>query len=219
MVDGISSVGAFSLPMDEWGIDVLVSGSQKALMLPAGLSMISLSQKAQQRAKNANLPKFYWDLKEELKNNESGRNHFSSSVSLVRALDVSLDFLIKKGLSQHYLEVAAKAAATTLALQEFGLEIFSKAPSPSLTAVLMPVGLSSDVVMEKLEKKHRIFLAGGQDQIKGKILRIGHMGYIENIDVLFCLEKLFEVLSELRPQEFTENQMIKALEKAKNKLC
>ncbi len=219
MVDGISSVGAFPLPMDEWGIDVLVAGSQKALMLPAGLSMISLSEKAQQKASASKLPKFYWDLKEEQKNNDKGRNHFSSSVSLVRALDVALDVLLNKGLDLHFKAVASKANATKLALREFGLKLFSRVPSPSLTAFNMPNGLLSELVMQKLEKNHHIFLSGGQEHLAGKILRIGHMGYIENIDMLYCLEKLFETFLELRPDEFTETQMNQALSKAKEQLC
>ncbi len=219
LVDGISSVGAFNLPMDEWKIDVLVTGSQKALMLPAGLAMISLSEKARQKSKSAKLAKYYWDLSEEQKNNEKGRTHFSSSVSIVSALEVSLDLILKKGLKVHYGEVESKARATKTALQEFGIKLFSQAPSPSLTALKMPEGLTSEAVMEKLERQHRIFLSGGQDHLVGKILRIGHMGYIENIDLLFCLEKIFETFIELRPKDFTESQMNLSLQKAKTILC
>lgn len=219
MVDGISSVGAFPLPMDEWGIDILLTGSQKALMLPAGLAMISLSEKAKSKSETSKLPKFYWDLKEEEKNNANGRTHFSSSVSLVRALEVSLDLLLKKGLKEHFAEIANKATATKLAVNEFGLELFSQAPSPSLTALKMPNELSSELIMKELEKKHNIYLAGGQDHLAGKILRIGHMGYIENRDLLYCLEKIFETFIALQPKLFTKIQMQKALEKVTPLLC
>ncbi|OQW49357.1 MAG: hypothetical protein A4S09_12040 [Proteobacteria bacterium SG_bin7] len=201
MVDGISSVGAVKLPMDEWEIDVLVTGSQKALMLPAGLSMISLSKKAQEKAKRAKLSKYYWNLKFEEAHLKKGRTHFSSSVSLIRGLDTALNLVLKSGLDAHLVNVAKKSTATIKAGEIFGLKAFAKRPSQSLTAFVLPDEVPGEEVLKSLEKKN-IFLAGGQEKMLGKLIRIGHMGFIENDDVIYVLKRLFSLLLEKSPQSF-----------------
>ncbi len=213
MVDGISSVGAVTLPMDAWGVDVLVTGSQKALMLPAGLAMISLSEKALASAKTAKLPKYYWDLGAEAVNLKKGRTRFSSSVSLIRALDKALDLVMRKGLDVHLANVERKSKATLKAGEVFGLKIFAKRPSQSLTAYVLPDGIAGEEVLKSLEKQN-IFLAGGQDQMLGKLIRIGHMGFIENEDVIYVLNKLFSLLIEKAPKTFTEKSKTSALVEA-----
>ncbi len=213
MVDGISSVGAVKLPMDEWHIDCLVTGSQKALMLPAGLAMIALSEKALAKSKTAKLPKYYWDLVAEAANLKKGRTRFSSSVSLIRALDTSLDLVLKSGLEAHLKAVAKKSTATLKAGEVFGLKVFAKRPSQSLTAFVLPDGVPGEEVMKGLEKQN-IYLAGGQDQMLGKLVRIGHMGYIENEDVIYVLEKLFSLILEKSPKSFDEKKISLALKEA-----
>jgi aspartate aminotransferase-like enzyme len=206
LVDGISSVGAVKLPMDAWGIDVLVTGSQKSLMLPAGLAMISLSVKAKEASKKSKLPKYYWNLNFEEANLKKGRTHFSSSVSLIRALDTALDLVLKSGLNVHLSNVEKKSTATLKAGETFGLRVFAKRPSQSLTAFQLPEGVPGEDVLKSLEKQN-IYLAGGQDKMLGKLIRIGHMGHIENEDVVYVLRKLFSLLLEKSPQSFTAKNL------------
>lgn len=217
MVDGISSVGAVKLPMDDWGIDVLVTGSQKALMLPAGLSMISLSKKAQEKSKTAKLPKYYWNLKFEEANLKKGRTHFSSSVSLIRGLDTALTLVLKPDLNAHLVSVEKKSTAVLKAGEIFGLKTFAKRPSQSLTAFVLPEGVPGEEILKSLEKEN-IFLAGGQENMLGKLIRIGHMGFIENEDVIYVLRKLFSVLLENAPEKFNAKNLELAMASARKEL-
>ncbi|MES3038567.1 MAG: alanine--glyoxylate aminotransferase family protein [Bdellovibrionota bacterium] len=190
LVDGITAVGAFPLPMDEWHIDGLVAGSQKAFMLPTGLSIVSFSQKAQKCFEKANLPRFYFDIRAEQKANAKGETFFSSNVILVKAMDVVLDLFEDKGIPALYAEIHRRAEMTRAFAQKQGMDLFAKRPSDSLTAIVLPTGVDSQKVRGELEKKDNITLMGGQDQAKGKILRIGHMGYITDVEMLNLFKNL-----------------------------
>lgn len=214
LVDGISSVGAVKLPMDAWNIDVLVTGSQKALMLPAGLAMIALSEKAWKRTALSNLPKYYWDLKEEAANIKKGRTRFSSSVSIVRAMDVALDLVLSNGLDYYLKHTEKKSLATRRACEIFGLKVFAQRPSPTLTAIELPQGIAGETIIKELEKDCNIFLAGGQDHLAGRIIRIGHMGYIEDEDTVYVLDKLFSLLVKKSPNTFSFDKKESALKTA-----
>ena len=179
IVDGITAVGAMPLPMDEWGIDAMVGGSQKAFMLPTGLSFVSFSKKAWARVQTATTPRFYFDIRKEHAANQKGETFYSSNVSLIRALDVVLQMIHEKGFGHHLEQIAARAQFTRHFAPDLGLNLYSHAPSNSVTALSTPAGMDSQVVRSSLEKNHRITVMGGQDEAKGKILRIGHMGHIE----------------------------------------
>ncbi len=209
LVDGITALGALPLPMDLWQIDGLVGGSQKAFMLPTGLSLFSFSQKAWKKIETNPTPRFYFDVRKELKANLKGETFFSSNVSLIRALDVVLDLFLEKGLKNLFKEIETRAIFTRLFTQQLGLELFSERPSNSLTAVKVPEHLDSQIIRENLEKKYHVTIMGGQDQLKGKILRIGHMGYIENHQMIQLILDLGNILHSMDSQMGTPDLMKK----------
>jgi aspartate aminotransferase-like enzyme len=191
MIDAITAVGAMELEMDQWGLDVVIGGSQKAFMLPTGLSFIALSHKARRFAERSRIPKFYFDLKLEQKALAKGETHFSSVVPLIRALDISLNYLTGDAKKRTLSRIEKLAEATRAAAPALGLSVFSKSPSPSVTALVVPPNIDSQKLRDHIEEKYNLTLMGGQDQLKGKILRIGHLGYITNDDML----ALFEILA------------------------
>jgi aspartate aminotransferase-like enzyme len=190
LVDGITATGAYPLPMDEWHIDGLVAGSQKAMMLPTGLSLVSLSEKAWKVAESARTPRFYFDLRKELKANKNGETLFSSPVPLVKALDFVLTRIQEIGLEKHYAQLLRRADFTRAIAKEIGLSLFSSAPSNSVTALNLPTGMNGTKFREELEKKYAVTVMGGQDQLKGKIIRLGHMGYITDEHLIETMHRL-----------------------------
>lgn len=201
LVDGITAVGALPLPMDQWHIDGLVGGSQKAFMLPTGMSFVSLSKKAWQAQKRARMPRFYFDLQKELAANQKGETYFSSNVTLIRALDISLRWILDQcGLQEHLLSIERRAVFTRRYAHEMGLQIFTQAPSNSLTAIRVPEGIDGQALRLRLEEKYRVTVMGGQDQLKGKVLRIGHMGYLPWHNLQKFFDALPQAISELSPQ-------------------
>lgn len=211
LVDGITALGALPLPMDAWHIDGLVGGSQKAFMLPTGLALFSFSQKAWKKIENNPTPRFYFDVRREKAANKKGETFFSSNVSLIRALDVVLTLIAEKGLQSHYDEIAKRAEFTRHFAQKLGLKLYSESPSESLTALTVPEGIDSQALREKLEKDHHITIMGGQDQAKGKIIRIGHMGHILPEQMNDLIKKLGKVLFEMG-WKLTTDQFLESLE-------
>lgn len=199
LVDGITALGAYSIPMDELNIDGLVGGSQKAFMLPAGLTLLSLSEKAWTRAETSNIPKFYFDLRKEKAANKNGETFFSSNVTLIRALDVALDLMFENGLDKHFHEIHHRAEFTRLQAGHLGLSLYSKAPSNTLTVYQLPEGVDGQKLRLHIEKEFGITLMGGQDQAKGKILRIGHMGYILPHQQLELMLAIYDSLKVFAP--------------------
>lgn len=197
LVDGITAVGAMALPMDEWQIDGLVAGSQKAFMLPTGLAFVSLSKKAWAVSEKAATPRFYFDLRKERKANEAGETLFSSVVPVLRALDWVLQDLEKQGLVSLYARIQRLAEMTRAFAAKGGLALYSKAPSPSLTALSVPDGIDGQKARLLLEQKYALTVMGGQDQAKGKILRVGHMGHITDDEMLRLFEAIGLVFAEL----------------------
>lgn len=201
LVDGITGLGAFPMAMDDWGIDAIVGGSQKAFMLPTGLSFVSFSKKAWQKIETNPTPRYYFDIRREKAANEKGETFFSSSVTLIRALDVVLDLILTKGLPAHYQEIADRAEFTRTFAPELGFGFFSAAPSESLTALTVPAGQDSQKIRSLLETKHHITVMGGQDQAKGKILRVGHMGDVQHQQMVHFMLALADVLKETNPSQ------------------
>lgn len=198
MVDAITGLGAMTLPMDQWGIDVMVAGSQKAFMLPTGLSFIALSDKAWQAQKHAKMPRYYFDLELELKANKKGQTYFSSANSHTVALDVVFQRFIKRGKNLIKARCEILAEATRAAGQALGLKVYSKSPAVSVTALELPVSVDGQKLRDHLEKKYFVTFMGGQDQLQGKILRIGHLGYITDEDMRAGFTSLAESLKEFK---------------------
>ncbi len=204
VVDAVSSLGIADLRMDEWGVDVVISGSQKGLMLPPGLSFCALSEKAWGHVKASRLPKYYFDLAAERKFVAKNECRFTPAVSLFVGLREVLRMLETEGLTNVFRRHERLARATRAGVEALGLELFAKAsPSPALTAVLAPRGLDSELVLSTYSTSHNITIAGGQGEMKGRVFRLGHMGYVGDFDVLTALGALEQVLQELgQPVDF-----------------
>lgn len=198
LVDGITALGAYNLPMDAWFIDGLVGGSQKAFMLPTGLSFVCFSPKAWRKIDQVKTPRFYFDIRREKKSNLAGETFFSSSVTLIKALGWVLDHIQSIGLDQHFKIIASRAKATRDFFTAQGFKLYSQSPSDSLTAVCMPGAVNGQEVRQKLEAERNITLMGGQDQAKGKILRIGHMGYITRAEMKNLFISTLEIISQMQ---------------------
>lgn len=183
LVDGITALGAYPLPMDSYHIDGLVAGSQKAVMLPTGMSFVSFSEKAWKKIKTSKCPKFYFDIQKEFTANKKGETLFSSNVPLIRALDFILKRIQHLGLDKHYSQLKRRADYTRAMALELGLTLFSKSPADSVTALQLPAFIDGVKLREHLETKYFLTVMGGQDQLKGQILRLGHMGYITENDL------------------------------------
>lgn len=197
VVDAISGLGQDELRTDEWGLDVVVAGSQKGFMLPPGLAFITISEKASTFMKNSNLPKYYFDLKKALKAYEKNDTPFTPAVSLIVGLRESIDLIKKDGIENIWARFKRMAYATREASGALGLEIFSKAPSSSVTAIVAPQGINSKDIVKKMRKEYGVSIAAGQGQIEEKIFRIAHMGWINEQDLLMCFSVLEKVLKDL----------------------
>ncbi|MBM2804415.1 MAG: serine--glyoxylate transaminase [Deltaproteobacteria bacterium] len=191
LVDGVTAVGVVALPLDDWGIDVLVSGSQKALMLPPGLGFIALSDRAWEKTQKAKLPRFYFDLNLERKNQQKGSGAFTPAVSLIFGLRASLQMIEREGLQNVYARHDRLCRATRAGATALGLKLLAaEDPSPAATGIYLPNGIDADAVLEYLRDKMNVTLAEGQDQLKGKAIRIAHIGYMGAFDVITAIAAL-----------------------------
>jgi aspartate aminotransferase-like enzyme len=191
LVDGVTAVGVVSLPLDAWGIDALVTGSQKALMLPPGLGFIALSNRAWDKTKTAKLPRFYFDLNLERKNQRKGSGAFTPAVSLIFGARASLNMMEREGWENVYARHARMSRATRAAATELGLKLLApQSPSPAATGIYLPEGIDADRVLEYLRDQMGVTLAEGQDQLKGKVIRIAHVGYMGAFDVITAIAAL-----------------------------
>ena len=191
VVDGVTAVGVVSVPLDDWGIDVLVTGSQKAMMLPPGLAFIALSERAWNKTKQAKLPRFYFDLNLERKNQQKGSGAFTPAVSLIFGARASIQMMEHEGLAQVYARHARMSRATRAAATALGLKLLApENPSPAATGIYLPQGIDADQVLDYLRDRMNITLAEGQDQLKGKVIRIAHVGYMGAFDVITAIAAL-----------------------------
>jgi aspartate aminotransferase-like enzyme len=198
VVDAISSLGAVPLEVDEWGIDVAVSGSQKALMTPPGLALASVSQAAWRRREQGDLPRFYFDWERTRKAQERPQAAFTPAVSLVAGLDVALGLLLEKGLEAAFEHHARLGRACREGVKAMGLDLFSPDDDRSavVTAIRAPDGVESSAIVANLRERFGITIAGGQGELRDKIFRIGHIGYIDVFDVSAALAGLEVALAD-----------------------
>jgi aspartate aminotransferase-like enzyme len=198
LVDGISSVAALECRVDTWHLDVCVTGSQKALMLPPGLAFLSVSDKAWKQIERNPAPRvFYFDLKKARAALETGDTPFTQAHTLIRALRVSLKRLRAEGIENVWARHARTAAAARAGFQAMGLELFAGQPADGLTVVKVPTDIDGVALLSKLQKQYGLKLAGGQDHLKGKIIRLAHMGYLDQFDVLAGLAGVELALLEM----------------------
>jgi aspartate aminotransferase-like enzyme len=198
VVDAITGIGVFDIPTDKWGLDVVVGGSQKALMLPPGLAFASVSEKAWRFAESSDLPKYYFDFKKELKSLLKNSTSYTPAVSLVIGLRDSLGKIKRTGLKNVFDRHEKLANATRAAMKALGLELYAQdSPSNAVTAVCVPDKIDGSQIVKTLREKYGITIAGGQDRAKGKIFRIAHLGYFDKFDILMAISAIEMVLKDL----------------------
>jgi aspartate aminotransferase-like enzyme len=198
VVDAISGLGVMECRTDEWHVDVCVTGSQKALMLPPGLAFVSVNNKAWALIeRNTAARVFYFDLKKYRDKLKESDTPFTPANTLIKALRVSLKKLCDEGLENVWARHARMAAAARAGMKGLGLELFATQPADGLTVAKVPDNIDGVALLGKLEKEYGLRLAGGQDTLKGKIIRLAHMGYIDQFDVLAAISGLELVLKDM----------------------
>ena len=198
VVDAITALGVFDIQTDAWNLDIVITGSQKALMLPPGLAFASVSEKAWRFAEKSDLPRFYFDFAKEKKNQEKNQTAYTSSVSLIVGLEASLNRIKDEGLEALFARTEKLAKATREGVTALGLELLSpEAPSAACTAVKIPEGIDGAKIPSLIRDRYGVAIAGGQAHLKGKIVRLSHMGYVSGYDILAGLAALEFTLRDL----------------------
>jgi aspartate aminotransferase-like enzyme len=195
VVDTVSSLGVVPCPMDAWGIDVVVAGSQKGLMCPPGLAFIAMNDRAWRAAAQARCPRFYWDLPTERGWQAKNQGQFTPAVSLLAGLDVALGLLRAEGMPEVFRRHDRLARAARGGAEALGLGLFARAtPSPAVTAIVAPPGVDGEAVVRAYGAEQNITIAGGQGEMKGKLFRLAHLGWVDESDMIVGLAALERVL-------------------------
>jgi len=197
IVDAISGLGAEPLPQDQWAVDVVIGGSQKALMVPPGLAFVSLSEKARKLMGSSTLPCYYWDFKKAIKSLSSNQTPYTPAVSLICALRESLKIIRKEGQEKIIRRHSLLAQATRAAANSLGLRIFGFPPSNVVTAMVIPEEIGANRLKKLMWEKYGVLTAGGQARLAGKIIRIAHLGWMDNLDILGAISALEMSLLQL----------------------
>lgn len=196
VVDAISGLGVIDLQTDAWGIDVVVTGSQKGFMLPPGLSFIAVSKKAWKLVEASKCPKYYFDLKKAKKAYDKTDTPFTPAIGIIIALNEALKMMTAEGLEKIFERHKKLAQAARAAMVALGLELFAPdAASDAVTAVRVPAGIDGEKLVKIMRDEYGVTIAGGQSEMKGKLIRIAHMGYISEFDIILgisCLEKVLK---------------------------
>jgi NAD-reducing hydrogenase large subunit len=198
IIDCVTSLGACNVPVDEWELDIVASGSQKGYMIPPGLSFIAISQKAWKAAEKSNLPKFYLNLKSYKKSLLSNSNPYTPAVNLVFALDEALKMMREEGLEKIFLRHNKHKLVMSQAVKALNLKLFAdeKYLSPSITAIKTET-IDAEEFRKTIKNNFDILLAGGQDHLKGKIFRVGHLGYVNDRDIITVISAISKTLLDL----------------------
>jgi aspartate aminotransferase-like enzyme len=199
VVDSITGIGAVECKTDEWGLDVVMTGSQKGLMLPPGLAACTVSEKAWRAYERSTLPKFYFDWMKYKKNIDKDTTPFTPAVTLVLGLNVALGMIREEGLDNTIARHSMLAEATRKGCEALGLKLFAPAEGrgSAVTPVWVPEGIDGKAIVKILKTKYGVTIAGGQDQYEGRIIRIGHLGYFGQFDIITTLAALEMTLAEL----------------------
>lgn len=205
IVDAVTSLGAANVPMDAWGIDVIASGSQKAYMIPPGLGFVAVGPKAWEAYKTAKLPRYYLDLGKYRKDAAKNTTPFTPPVNMFFALQATLRMMKAEGLDNIFARHKRLMTVTHASMKALGMSLFAAdgAASPAITAVVPPPEVDAQKLRSLMKKRFDIALADGQDDLKGKIFRIGHLGFVSDRDLLAAIASLETVLRELGYEGFT----------------
>ena len=197
VVDAITGIGVHPLLMDEWNIDVAITGSQKGCMMPPGLAFVCVNSSAWSVIEKTDLPRYYWDFRKMRKELKNKTTPFTPAVSLAMAMKTALDMIKKEGIENVWKRHARLAHATRESVKALGLELFAGEHSSNvLTAIKAPKGVDVDKIIKKLRDETGVTFTGGQDELKGKIIRIGHMGYVNDFDIIVAIAALEKGLYE-----------------------
>jgi len=197
VVDGISGLGAMPCPMDDWGIDVLISGSQKSFMTPPGLAFIAFSPEAWRHVESSRLPRFYFDALAARKGLQKQTSAWTPAISLIRQLHKALEIMQDIGLEGLFSHHRVMAEATRAGIHALGLELLSENPGNILTAVKTPAGLDGNRLVKIMQEMYKVHIAGAQDPHIGKFFRIGHLGFTGGFDIITALTALEMTLGDL----------------------
>ncbi|GAP99185.1 pyridoxal-phosphate-dependent aminotransferase family protein [Leptolyngbya sp. NIES-2104] len=211
IVDTVTSLGATSVPVDEWGLDVVASGSQKGYMIPPGLGFVAVSPKAWEAYKTAKLPRYYLDLGKYRKSSAKDTTPFTPAINLFYAMQAALRMMQAEGLENIFSRHERLRTAARAAVKGLGMPLFAadECSSPAITAV-MPNGVDAEQIRKVMRNRFDIALAGGQDHLKGKIFRIGHLGFVSDRDLLTAIAALEATLQDLNYDGFTPGAGIAA---------
>lgn len=199
IVDAVSGLLTAPLKTDEWNLDVVVSGSQKAFMVPPGLAFISVSKKAWEANKNAKMPRFYFDLGTAMKFAEKGENPWTPALSVIYGMKESVRMLKDEGLENIFARHEKMSKAARAGLKALGLKLLAddSVASKAVTAVFPPDGVDADALRKIVREKYGVVLAGGQEELKGKIFRIGHLGYVDQMELVVAFSALENSLAQI----------------------
>jgi aspartate aminotransferase-like enzyme len=210
VVDAITGLGTTRLDVDGWGIDIIIGGSQKALMIPPGLAYMAVSERAWQRMEEPHSPAYYFDLRKERKSAAKGESAYTPAIALIAALSAALDYLRQTGNGDlaagrdaliHNAEVSA--AMTRAAAQALGLKLYTDFPADALTAIVPPNGLDSGVIVKEFRNRFDAVVANGQGSMKGQMFRVAHIGYFDYLDTIGIIAALEHVMAKVAgPVEF-----------------
>ncbi len=198
IADCVTSLGACNVPMDKWGIDVIASGSQKGYMMPPGLSFVAMSERAWTRYEKSNIAKYYLDLGPYKTTAKKNSNPFTPAVNLYFALEQSLSMMQSEGLESIFKRHSKHSAAAQSGMKAMGLKLFAAENhgSPAITSV-EPENIDAELLRKEIKKRFNILLAGGQDHLKGKVFRIGHLGFVSDRDLLTAISAIESTLQSL----------------------
>ena len=198
VVDAVSGLGAIDIQTDNWDIDVVVSGSQKGLMCPPGLAFISLNESAWAAVEEAKLPRYYFDIRKAKKSLMGRQTPFTCSVSLILALRECLAQIRREGMENVLARHARWAEATRAGVKALGLELFADPPANAVTAIKVPDGVDGKALVKLIKEKYGTTFAGGQGkELAGKIIRIAHLGHIDDFDIIAAISALEMALSDM----------------------
>jgi len=206
IVDGITGLGTSTLDMDEWGIDVLIGGSQKAVMIPPGLSYLAVSDRAWERMEATYNPRYYFDLRKERKNAKNGESAYTPAVALIAALGAALDWIaaqadgdLAAGRAKLVDNAETIAEMTRAAVTAMGFKLFAVTPGAAATAVYAPEGTDSGVIVKQLKARFGAIITNGQGEMQGKIFRIAHLGFFDYMDTMALIAALEQVVVKSVP--------------------
>jgi aspartate aminotransferase-like enzyme len=222
VVDAITGLGTTHLDMDRWGVDVLIGGSQKAVMIPPGLAYLAVSERAWEAMETTRNPRYYFDLRKERKNAAKGESAYTPAVALIAGLGAALDYIagqadgdLARGRDMLIENAETCAAMTRAAVQALGLKLFAPdSPAAAVTAVLAPAGMISGVIVKELKQRFAAIIAAGQSEMKDQIFRIAHLGFFDYMDTIALVGALEQVAHSRKFPGFAFGQALTAAQNA-----